>query len=70
MHGGPPPRPTPESTQVTLREGTRPPTAADMIRVSRENVWLEAEGWRVALYMTGGGIIGLLLGLAWQHFHT
>ncbi len=22
-----------------------------------------------ALYMTGGGIIGLLVGLAWQHFH-
>lgn len=25
--------------------------------------------WRVAAHMTGGGIIGLLLGLAWQHFH-
>jgi len=25
--------------------------------------------WRIALYMTGGGIIGLLLGLAWQHVH-
>jgi len=24
---------------------------------------------RIALYMTGGGIIGLLVGLAWQHFH-